>query len=267
MDRNALDWLFSTAPQALAALVGLIFTGVAFILGTIDKEVSRDETRKDIIDEMKREIHVNMKNLYWLAGLSVVIDLVLIIINPVEDNLRYSFKGAFDPYLLIAGIVIFFNIITLIYSLWFIVHVANPEYFQNTVARMSKAVTTGNVESKEFLLEFIEMEKVLRELYVHYSPQQGQRPFSIIEMARNLQYQQLLDSQDMDKITSVVHLRNLIVHGADISYVESDKYNDVKNFKKKFIELNKSFVFNRTVSKGKRKGKVRTEEAKNVVAE
>ena len=31
MDRNALDWLFSTAPQALAALVGLIFAGVAFI--------------------------------------------------------------------------------------------------------------------------------------------------------------------------------------------------------------------------------------------
>lgn len=33
MDRNALDWLFSTAPQALAALVGLIFAGGAFIVG------------------------------------------------------------------------------------------------------------------------------------------------------------------------------------------------------------------------------------------
>ena len=86
MDRNALDWLFSTAPQALAALVGLIFTGVAFILGAIDKETARDETRKDIYDEMKRDIHVNMRWLYWLAGISVVLDLTLIIINPIEDG-------------------------------------------------------------------------------------------------------------------------------------------------------------------------------------
>ena len=42
MDRNALDWLFSTAPQALAALVGLIFTGVAFIHGAIDKATPED---------------------------------------------------------------------------------------------------------------------------------------------------------------------------------------------------------------------------------
>ena len=81
MDRNALDWLFSTAPQALAALVGLIFTGVAFIWGAIDKEVARDDSRKDIYDEMKREIHIDMKRLYWLAGLSVVIDLIFIIVN------------------------------------------------------------------------------------------------------------------------------------------------------------------------------------------
>ena len=27
IDSNALDWLFSTTPQAIAALVGLIFAG------------------------------------------------------------------------------------------------------------------------------------------------------------------------------------------------------------------------------------------------
>lgn len=42
MDRNALDWLFSTAPQAIAALVGLIFAGVSFINGKIDDRVDND---------------------------------------------------------------------------------------------------------------------------------------------------------------------------------------------------------------------------------
>ena len=61
MDRNALDWLFSTAPQALAALVGLIFAGVAFIQGGIDKEAEQDDSKVDICNEMKREIHGYIK--------------------------------------------------------------------------------------------------------------------------------------------------------------------------------------------------------------
>ena len=93
MDRNALDWLFSTAPQALAALAGLIFAGVVFMMGVIDKEVERDETLKDIYEEMKREIHGNLTLLYWLAGSSIIIDLILIILNPVEDGFRFSFIG------------------------------------------------------------------------------------------------------------------------------------------------------------------------------
>lgn len=79
---------------------------------------------------MKREIHDDMKRLYWLAGLSVVIDLVLIIVNLVKDGRCFTSSGTFDPYLLIAGLVLFLNIATLTYSLWFIVHVANPGFFQ-----------------------------------------------------------------------------------------------------------------------------------------
>ena len=44
MDRNALDWLFSTAPQTIAAFVGLIFAGVCFIIGKIDDRVEKDST-------------------------------------------------------------------------------------------------------------------------------------------------------------------------------------------------------------------------------
>lgn len=237
MDRNALDWLFSTAPQALAALVGLIFTGVAFILGAIDKEVARDESRKDIYDEMKREIHIDMKRLYWLAGLSVVIDLVLIIVNPVEDGHRFSFKGSFDPYLFLAGMVVLLNIVTLVYSLWFIVHVANPSFFNNTVSRLSQDISQGTVEAKDFLMEYIDMEKAMRGLSIFQTPQEH-RPIAMTNMVRELQYRQLIEPQDVDKLTSIIHLRNLIVHGSDISHVEADIFNDVKDLKEKIGELN-----------------------------
>lgn len=74
MDRNALDWLFSTAPQALAALVGLIFAGVAFIIGAIDKQVKQDDSSEDILLSMKMQIHADMKMLFLLSGVSIISD-------------------------------------------------------------------------------------------------------------------------------------------------------------------------------------------------
>ena len=109
MDRTALDWLFSTAPQAIAALVGLIFTGVTFFISALDKEVSRDVTKEDICEEMKKDIHTKMQWLYWLAGISVVLDMLILVANPIEEDKRFSFNGTFDWYLLFDGIVLQLN--------------------------------------------------------------------------------------------------------------------------------------------------------------
>ena len=84
--------MFSTAPQAIAALVGLIFTGVTFFISALDKEVSRDETKEDICEEMKKDIHTKMQWLYWLAGISVVFDMLILVVNPVEENKIFSLQ-------------------------------------------------------------------------------------------------------------------------------------------------------------------------------
>lgn len=116
MDRNALDWLFSTAPQALAALVGLIFAGVAFIVGAIDKQMRQDASSEDIFMTMKKQIHSVMKLLFLLSGVSINADLVLLALNPIQEDLTFSFDGSFSPYLTVAGIILLMNIVTLIYS-------------------------------------------------------------------------------------------------------------------------------------------------------
>lgn len=113
MDRTALDWLFSTAPQALAALVGLIFAGVAFIVGAIDKQVEDDDSREDICKAMKKQIHINLKRLFWLSGFSIIIDLILLILNPIEEGLRFSFEGDYSLYLTIAGVILIMNAVTI----------------------------------------------------------------------------------------------------------------------------------------------------------
>ncbi len=61
MDKETLYWLFSTAPQALAAIIGIVFTGLIFMSGNIDNRVREDPTLSEIGDEAKTIMHRNMK--------------------------------------------------------------------------------------------------------------------------------------------------------------------------------------------------------------
>ena len=231
MDRNALDWLFSTAPQALAALVGLIFAGVAFIIGAIDKQVKQDDSSEDILLSMKMQIHADMKRLFWLSGASIISDFLLLALNSIQEGFVFSFKGQFSPYLTIAGIVLVMNVATLIYSLWFIIKVASPDFFSKTVKHLSQLEREGDVEVKEYLVAFIEMEKALRTLSIFDVPN-GEKQPSVNEMLKELKYRRLMDAHDIDNMFSLTRLRNLIMHGGDIQHVERQMYDKVKKYTK-----------------------------------
>ncbi len=231
MDRNALDWLFSTAPQALAALVGLIFAGVAFIIGAIDKQVKQDDSSEDILLSMKMQIHADMKMLFLLSGVSIISDFFLLALNSIQEGLVFSFEGQFSPYLTLAAIVLVMNVATLIYSLWFIIKVASPDFFSKTVKHLSQLEREGDVEVKEYLVAFIEMEKALRTLSIFYVPK-GEKQPSVNEMLKELKYRRLMDARDVDDMFSLTRLRNLIMHGGEIQHVERQMYDKVKKYTK-----------------------------------
>lgn len=227
MDRNALDWLFSTAPQALAALVGLIFAGVSFIISAIDKEVERDETRADIAMEMKNEIHGYMKRLFWLAGISILADLILLIINPIQEDIQFSFNGTFNLYFLIAGIILTINIAAFCYSLWFIIKVARPNFFEITVKRLSKAISNGDVDVKDFIMEYVQFEKSLRLLPI-FNDDVRDRSVTVSEMLRKLRYYNVINKQDIDQMYNLTRTRNLIIHQGEITHVSKSTINEMK---------------------------------------
>ncbi len=227
MDRTALDWLFSTAPQALAALVGLTFAGMTFINGTIDKEIAQDESREEICEAMKEEIHSFMKRMFWFAGLSISIDLLILMINPLERDCLFSFSENFNPYILIVGLIFIFNIFTLCFSLWFIIRVASPQYFEKTVKKLSKESKDGDVDAKDFLMEFIKLEKVLRELPLDIDNSGKQH--SVSDILRILRFRKILNGQDVSRLFEINKLRNLIVHGAEINHVSHEIFDYLKN--------------------------------------
>lgn len=229
MDRTALDWLFSTAPQALAALVGLIFTGVAFIIGAIDKEIARDNTRESICLEMKKEIHRYMRILFILAGVSVSLDLLAIVFNPTEEGRVFSINGVFDHYLLFALVLLLLNIVTLAISLWFVIKVASPDYFDKTVKRLSKAENEGTIDAKQFLLKYIDFEKSIRSIPYLDGTRNG-RVATILELTNELKSRGLLGVDELNKIRHLNNLRNLIVHGEDIKTVSNEDYQAVMSY-------------------------------------
>ncbi len=178
MDRNALDWLFSTAPQALAALVGLIFAGVAFINGNIDKEIDQDNSQEDIYKIMKHNIHSWLKILLCLAGLSIFFDLIILICNPRESGYEFSIRGEFDIYLLLAGLVLLLNLFTLCFSLWFIIRVANPNYYEKTTMKISKqrAKNKNNVvDIQSFFVYYVQVERTRRKAAPNSKQDEGIR--------------------------------------------------------------------------------------------
>ena len=227
MDRVALDWLFSTASQAIAALVGLIFMGVTFFTDSLDKEASRDDTKGDICDEMKKDIHFKMQWLYGLAGTSILLDLVMLVVNPIEEDSFFSIYGTFDWYLLVGGLMLLLNLITIGFSLWFIVQIANPNYFKKTAKRMLGIIHGDMVASKEFIGAYIEMEKALRDLplYVVQEAQKTQRSATVSDMLRELKYKGWVSQQAITDLYRLNRLRNAVVHGEDI---ESIEYSDLK---------------------------------------
>lgn len=238
MDRNALDWLFSTAPQAIAALVGLIFTGVAFIIGAIEREMARDDTKTEICESMKQDIHSKMKLLYWLAGISVVLDLLLLVLNPLENEKTFSVSGLFDWYLLVDGVILLLNLITIGFSLWFIVWLAHPNFFKETANRMISK-EPGDIKIKDYITAFINFERALRDLPLNVTieSQQIQRNASVSEMLRELKYRGWLEKNEIDELYRLNTLRNLALHGAKIDNVDDASYQSLKRYTEKLIDL------------------------------
>lgn len=241
MDREALDWLFSTASQAIAALVGLIFMGVTFFIGSLDKEVLHDDTKRDICDEMKKDIHIKMQWLYWLAGISILLDLVILVLNPIENDKIFSINSSFDWYLLVGGMMLLLNLFTIGFSLWFIVQIANPNYFKKTAKRMLGVIQGDMVASKDFIVAFIEMEKALRNLPldVVQEAQKTQRSASVSDMLRELKYRGWINQQGINDLYRLNSLRNAVVHGEDvesIEYSDLQKVNDYTAMLKKLRE-------------------------------
>lgn len=239
MDRNALDWLFSTAPQTIAAFVGLIFAGVCFIIGKIDDRVEKDSTLLEIANEIKIQIYKGLNNLLWVTFIGITLDLLFLYLNPIENDrvLSLSLNGNFSPYFAVTILCLILNIYIIVKAILYIKEIMQPDFFDKTVSLLAKNYKCGSVNIGVFIEDYIKFEKVLRSLVDDNG--YSQRPLTVFQMVRELVNRELIDKKDLEIILSINKLRNIVIHGGNIQKIEKHIDDELKRITQEIMDKSK----------------------------
>lgn len=168
MDRNALDWIFSTAPQALAAFVGLIFAGVALMNNAIDNRIISNPDMKVIYEGFKSDTLKKLMNLLWGASGAIVLDIAFLSVTPLME------QTIIPPFIIF--IIVFllgiYNIIVLIWAINFIKNILDPDTFNEIIQKLldeSKARLMSSGKTKNIVDEGNKKELVnIGTFLIHY---------------------------------------------------------------------------------------------------
>lgn len=236
MDRNALDWIFSTLPQALAALSGLIFAGVTFIISHIENKEAKDDSLTEIMNKMKSNIHKSLSNLFWICGVVIVLDVVAIFLNPIRSEWIFSLTGDWDWYYTIAILLFLFNVYALYKSISFVLSIVNPNYMDSAMdllrAEYNIQQDSGSafVKGIEFLRLFQEFERGLRnkvnEETNGYVKESKMTIYQIIDF---LYKHEIIDRLTFDELRRINSLRNVLAHGSIDENVPRNSYDKLKS--------------------------------------
>lgn len=228
MDRNALDWLFSTAPQAIAALVGLVAAGTSFIYGKIDSRIDADQTLAEIGEEAKKRIHKNLTRILWQTLAIVVLDLACLFLNPMEDGNVFSFTGDFSPYWTIVLLILMFNLAVLGQTVLFVWRSMSPTLVERTITSMAGKYkkdearkSSGEVSVSDFIQHFIVFEKLLRHSDLFAERRNNyERPLSLSQMLWSLYNMQKINRKELSDLREINKIRNVVLHGGDILKID-----------------------------------------------
>ena len=212
MDENTMYWLFTTAPQAIAALVGIIFTGMFFMAESIDNRVRADQSLAEIGDSAKTALYKNMRIVAVLAAATIVYDLFLVAIVKLMAG---------ESFCLSRWLIIFFaalNFSTICCALNYVFQAVSPNYFNEIAKNLSSKYKSGEVDKQVFLGHFIDFERVARSLPV--IRQMDGRYFSIRDILRVLVEHQMITPDESRMMSEISKVRNLMVHGEPIEKVD-----------------------------------------------
>ena len=250
-------WLFTTAPQAIAALVGIIFTGMFFMAESIDNRVRADQSLTEIAEAAKTALYKSMRAVAVLAAITILYDLFLVaFVSELADK-----DCCWTGWLIIIFAAL--NISTIYLVLLYVFQAVSPNYFDKIAANLSRKYKTGEVDSQEFINHFIAFERAIaanlsrkyktgevdsQEFINHFIAferavrnipfiQQMNDQYAPIPMIiRMLVSHEIIDRDEAGQMFEINKIRNLIVHGEPIERVDRKIDDTLQEITNKVIE-------------------------------
>ncbi len=235
MDRNALDWIFSTLPQALAALSGLVFAGASFLISHFDARAKSDDSLTEIMQTLEGIIHKSASYLFKTSCLVIVLDIIAIFLNPIRDGWTFSFGGSWDWYYFFAILLFILNVFSLAYTIKFVLTVLDPNLLDKAIGKVKDNYQINhNSESKhvdgiEYLRLFQEFENGIRkkvnEETNNFVENNKMTTYQIIQF---LYKNRVINSSTYKDLLDLNGIRNILVHGSIDENIPINRYNKLK---------------------------------------
>ena len=192
---------------------------------------SRDETLEEIHDQLKLTYYKNIRALSVITGLAIVLSLFMVYLNGTSFH--------YKTWIFIVTTLI--NAIAIIGGILFVILIINPSRYKRAAEQViqkekSKFETTGtNVDQTDFMKEFINLEKQIREilqsknLYIPYG-NTPQMVFSFRQMINALYRNELISKSELTELLEINKFRNLVFHG-HLDNVDKGMVDKVKKYR------------------------------------
>lgn len=227
MSVDHVYWTFSSAAQSISAFVAFVLTGYALVHNMMESARQRDDTLDDVHSALSKSYHLQLSILMWLTGFAIILNLILV----------YNTRTENDPSALWIAIAMFFDAISIILGINFVVQIVNPEKYKNAAKAELKGIVDENFEKlrpvADFFSAFVELEKFVRDcaqssnIKYNYRNQYNSS-VSFRQMIDVLLQAELVDSVLYNELQTINKYRNLVFHG-HVESADSDMIRRVKD--------------------------------------
>lgn len=246
--KDIFYWVFSTLPQVIAALTGLLIAGTTFFFSSLDAKASNDETVSDFIFRVKTSIHKRCDRLLRLSVLAILIDIIWLLFTPSLSETFKSWKATELAIQLLLIVIIvgvaFVNLLVFIRLCKLLNTILNPSLQKNVIEVMTKEVIgnqNSTVSAMDFFDKFRTFESEARRITKPFFT--DNRYPSMMQVVNMLVQMEVMPANSRSELLELVRVRNLIAHNNNLKELPQKYYDQLLRFSddlKKFEKNDKS---------------------------
>ena len=206
-----VHWLFGTSMQIIATFVGLLAAGFFFFHERLENERDKDETLREIYDEVKKQYYRRFKALFAITACSIIMGFW--VLYAAATGIEWH-TGIIDASIWLM------HMFNLVLAGWFFIFMVDPDIIQHTAQRLVKKNTSlfnqskdHGISQQEFIGKFSALDKILRAVaFKNNTLKPGQAFIPFVEMIKDLYDKGIITNEQLSELRQISKARNISVH-------------------------------------------------------